>query len=768
MKIKRLFTIFIIMVFCLTTLNITIPIVEAANLEIDVDLTNLTYTVDGETNEIKTYSQDEFEQFVIDFNSNSLPEIYITKFLYDGVSMVKTPDLDDFIGEGNETEIGVIGLTVINVNTTGNISFSGQLEKGMIAVNTNGVTEDINLILNGASINTGTSSKDYKKAPAIYVYNKDINYTGCKVTIKTVENTENYITGGKFKKVSLMEKDSLSNYSGYYNSNTTYTYEYEDDEGNELTENIPVSELYSTYTNYYGIYSSDELNNILFAKVQADNEDLADGDPYYYYKAAGAISSDIDLYFKGEGYLEVKSNKAEGIETKGNLTFLGGSGDYVIYSLDDCLNTTTSVGMGVQSSSVRNDLTIDVNSLYAIVDLEADEGDAIDSNGTLTINGGTIVALSKPGQDAGLDSNNGTYINGGTVIATGDMYDEISNASTQNFLALGFNNKPVGDTLITLLDSDENVLMSYKTDRTYSNLIYSSPELVNGTYYLYRDGLVSGTDILENVDENELYISGTYTKGIIQGYSQTGIQGGAGMPGGQGGTNGENPPEMPGGENQNGERPEMPNGEEGQTPPDGEPPTLPDGDSENRQEFQGQNGENNNTNASNKEFIISTISNLYSGVSNYTETETNNNEDQDNNQNENQNVDNNDATSEASQEDTSNSSTENNQESSNGSSSASDDSSTNEENNSTSNNNSSSSSSTDSLTSNGSTSNNSSGSTSGTNSSTSNSSNQSEEDTTTANTNIPYAGKSNIIIPLMGMALVLVIFFFIKYKKIEC
>ena len=74
----------------------------------------------------------------------------------------------------------------------------------MIGVNTNNITKDINIILNGVSIDT-----DSKKVPAIYVYNKDKNYTNFKVTIKTVSGTKNYIEGGKLKKVSLIGSDEL-------------------------------------------------------------------------------------------------------------------------------------------------------------------------------------------------------------------------------------------------------------------------------------------------------------------------------------------------------------------------------------------------------------------------------------------------------------------------------------------------------------------------------------------------------------------------------
>ncbi|MDD7630263.1 MAG: carbohydrate-binding domain-containing protein [bacterium] len=120
---------------------------------------------------------------------------------------------------------------------------------------------------------------------------------------------------------------------------------------------------YGIYTSYYGIYTSNKIDNILFAKVTADKEDLQDGNPYYFYKASGSISSDIDLYFAGDGYLNVTSKNKEGIETKGNLYLGDGKGDYVINAMDDCINTTTSF----QAENVRNDLVIIVIILLIIV-----------------------------------------------------------------------------------------------------------------------------------------------------------------------------------------------------------------------------------------------------------------------------------------------------------------------------------------------------------------------------------------------------------------
>ena len=585
-KLLKLVSVVTIILLAITTLNF--KEINAAEITADykVDLSNLTYTSNGTTSELKKYTQDDFETFLSDYNSKSLPVVYVTEFLFDGVSMVKTYDLDDFIESGNDVEVEKLKITAINVNTTGNVEFTGDITGGMIAVDTNGKSGEINLILNNVKIDT-----DSKKTPAILVYNKDITYTGCKVTIKTTSESKNYIEGGKLKKVSLVGSDELSNYTNKYS-------------GDNQTN-------YNTYTNYYGVYTSDQISNVLFAKVQADNEDLQDGDPYYFYKAAGAISSDIDLYFEGTGYLEVTSKNKEGIETKGNLTFAGGTGDYVIYAEDDCLNTTTSSS---SNKSARNALTIDVNSLYAIVDSgeDADEGDAIDSNGTLIINGGTIVALAHPGQDAGLDSENGTYINAGTVITTGDMYDAISSESKQNYMVLSFTNRITDNTLITLLNENDEVMMAYKTDRTYTNLVYSSADLDKGTYYLYKGGEIDG-------DETNGYYSkvNKYSKGTVQAYSSTGAQGG--MMGRN--INGGMPSEMP---NENLSNRQRPNGVPNGNMNDEERPELPD-DENRTDENMNQRGdmrkmdnmENTSETASNKEFIVNGISNQFSGISDY-------------------------------------------------------------------------------------------------------------------------------------------------------
>lgn len=549
---KKIFIVSVVLVLCLIGEACFINYFRNNNAkvsEISVNLSDLTYG--DNSSSLKVYSQDDYESFLSDFNSGKLPEVYVTEFIFDGVGMYKAYDLDDFIEAGNYIDVDVFKTKAININTTGNINLSGEF-KGIVLVNSNDIESDINIKLNGVNIDS-----DSKKIPAFYVYNKDVSFSQYDVTISAVEGTKNYITGGKFKKVSLVGSDQLDTFSDKYSGDT--------------------SSWYSDYSNYYGIYTSEQINNVLFAKVTASSEDLADGDPYYFYKGAGAISSDIDLSFKGAGYLEVRSKNKEGIESKGNLTFSGGIGDYVVYAFDDCLNTTTKSSV----RGARNDLVIDVNSLTAIVDLESDEGDAIDSNGSLTINGGTIIALAKTGQDSGLDADKGTFINGGTVIASGDMYDEISSESKQSFIGLGFSNSVNSGEFITLVNDTDDVIFSFKTDRNYSNLIYSSSKLMTGNYYLYKNGDVVGTDVngfYSNADSFSDGISLVYT---INGL---GMMNGGNRPDGEGNGLG------------------MPNDMQGMTPPD-----------------MNMQSDFNTLESANNVFKIDGISNLFGGIVVYSE-----------------------------------------------------------------------------------------------------------------------------------------------------
>lgn len=231
-----------------------------------------------------------------------------------------------------------------------------------------------------------------------------------------------------------------------------------------------------------------------------------DDDKNYYerYKYDAAISSDISLTFEGTGTLKVNGLAKEGIESKRDITI--NDGTYLIYSLDDGINACTD------RESV---ITINGGSVLVDVKEEADEGDGIDSNGSIYINGGKVFAFAcEKSQDSGLDADTGIYINGGYVVGTGNMADAISTESKQTYMYMQFNNKVQRDTLITILEEDKTPAVAFNGDKSYSVLAISTPNLKNGEHYVYEGGNIEGTN------ENGLYTEITsYEEGTLKEYN---------------------------------------------------------------------------------------------------------------------------------------------------------------------------------------------------------------------------------------------------------
>ncbi|MBQ3108667.1 MAG: hypothetical protein IJC67_03535, partial [Clostridia bacterium] len=129
--------------------------------------------------------------------------------------------------------------------------------------------------------------------------------------------------------------------------------------------------------------------------------------------------------------------------------------------------------------------TINGGSVNILVNGATGEGDGIDSNGWLVINGGTVTtqACAFSG-DAGIDSDMGIHINGGTVVATGNMLDHISE-SAQNYAVFQFAEKQNGG-VYTLKNAAGEVVMEHEIENDFSCLIISSASLSAGEYTLWQ------------------------------------------------------------------------------------------------------------------------------------------------------------------------------------------------------------------------------------------------------------------------------------------
>lgn len=167
------------------------------------------------------------------------------------------------------------------------------------------------------------------------------------------------------------------------------------------------------------------------------------------------ISADNNITVDN-GYV-VLNNAIEGI-TSSDIVI--NNGYFFINSSDDCINA--------QNQFVINNGMVSLNSRA---------GDAIDSNGTLIINGGIIIAAGAASPECGLDSNdNPLIINGGFVIATGGSTSLPSSDSLQNILILKDAKKSLKNINLKIGEID---ILNYYSSVNFETLVFSSPDLLS-------------------------------------------------------------------------------------------------------------------------------------------------------------------------------------------------------------------------------------------------------------------------------------------------
>jgi len=208
----------------------------------------------------------------------------------------------------------------------------------------------------------------------------------------------------------------------------------------------------------------------------------------------GAIHSEVSILFTGEtsgtGVLNVIST-SEGIESKRHILVNGGI--IKIAAQDDGMNAKKD---NLSVAYIKG------GKVWVNAGL-GKEGDGVDSNGFLIVEGGQAIIEAKPQADSGLDSNSGIYVDGGIVYATGtsmDMAETDSAAPTMNLI---FNSQIAASSTVVIKDSSGNEVISYcansadyisgTTRQAYKAAIVTHTSFkANSVYHLYVDGVQYG------------------------------------------------------------------------------------------------------------------------------------------------------------------------------------------------------------------------------------------------------------------------------------
>lgn len=194
----------------------------------------------------------------------------------------------------------------------------------------------------------------------------------------------------------------------------------------------------------------------------------------------------------------------EGIESP-NITM--NDGDVSIISSDDAFNASKGNGGENNDGSLLN-----INGGYIYI--SPSTGDGLDSNGSISITGGTIIDHGpKSNPELAIDYNGTCNITSGFLIASGvanNMTQGASTTSTQYSLKLIFTSTITASTLFHIQDIAGNDMVTFKPVNGYSSMVFSSSLLKNGsTYSIYTGGSSTGTF------KNGLYQGGSYSSGTL-------------------------------------------------------------------------------------------------------------------------------------------------------------------------------------------------------------------------------------------------------------
>ena len=382
-------------------------------------------------------------------------------------------------GEGTEADAHpqeeADAHTVLHITRPGVYELSGKLSAGQIAVEIPGAKKDedavVTLVLNGVDITSTV-------APAIIFYN---------------------------------------------------VYECASDDADDATMQVDLTHAGANVVIADG--SVNTLNGSYVARiyepgtVELSKNGSTVKDAKKLHKYDGALYSKRSMNIlggeKGDGVLIVNAQN-EGICSDLHLAIHGG--DIRITSGNDGINASED---GVSVAMINGGkVTVSVNGATG-------EGDGVDSNGWLILNGGSLTSAAYgQSMDAGVDSDNGIHINGGTLCATGNMFDHIAGGSAP-WAVFGFAQRQAGGSEITLKDETATAVASWTPENDFSYLVISGDFLTPGAYTLWQGETQLG-----------------YTGGELRGF-------GSGMP-----PMGPPPEDL-------GNRPEPPQGFGGPRPPRG-------------------------------------------------------------------------------------------------------------------------------------------------------------------------------------------------------
>jgi hypothetical protein len=458
-----------------------------------------------------------------------------------GVQTEQTGDYDWTTTTSNDITLNGTSISTTSANVTisgtiatitkgGQYTISGTLTNGQIKVDAD--TATVKIKLNGATIANSSTSPFYikkSKKTIIFVADGTTNSISDATTYSNTDepnacifsNTYLAFTGTGALTVKGNYNDAISSDDQIVINNGTITVTAKDDgirgkdylkvNGGTLKVTAGTGHALKSDNDTDKGYGFVEINGgtVNLASTSADGIHavkrviINDGNVSIAASASQGLRSDSLVLVNG-GITNITASR-EGAESP-NITIAKGTIN--ITASDDGLNATKGTGGESNDGSM---LAITGGNLS----INAVGGDGLDSNGNISMTGGTAVVHGPRSQpEVGLDYNGTFTMKGGFLVISGiysQMTQGISTSSSQYGLKITSSSSLSTSTLIHIQDASGNDLVTFQPLRAYTSIIFSSPALLSGTNYsIYTGGTSTGTV------SNGLYSSGIYSGGTLK------------------------------------------------------------------------------------------------------------------------------------------------------------------------------------------------------------------------------------------------------------
>ena len=448
-------------------------------------------------------------------------------------------------------DAAVFGKTDITFNGTGTFNITSEYDNAIVS------KDDLKICGGTYVIKAANDGIQGKDSVRISDGNITIVAGGDAIQAKNDDDATKgyvYIEGGNFdittgggSKNASTKTDNMGGFGRNFGQNTTSSTS--DDSNKAIKASLDIIINGGTFT----IDSKDDA-------IHSNSNVAINEGTFAINSGDDGIHADNSVLIT-DGTIDI-AKSYEGIEGL-NITVDGGKIDIV--ASDDGFNAAGGndmssmngrAGQNTFASGSSSSVYLTINGGDITVN---SDGDGLDANGALYVNGGNIVVYGQAsGGNGALDYDQTAQITGGTLIAFGysQMAQNFTSSSTQGSILYNLDTYYKAGTSVTLKDSKGNVIASATSLKQFNSVVISDSKVKSGETYTLTVGTTDYTINMTSL----IYGAGEEGMGGMPGDMNGNMNGGRGNM--QGDMNGNWNGNMKGGRgNFNGEMPQDFNGE---------------------------------------------------------------------------------------------------------------------------------------------------------------------------------------------------------------